>query len=76
MTDTFPITVSRDKELFVFEVAEQFDEKTQHIKYNVFLGGNEVAMLESVPEDAIWLCSGKLDEELLRQVLGKIEAAY
>ena len=76
MKNTFSVTVSREKEMFLFKVAEYFDPKEQHTKFEVFLGGRQVVSFEPDRDQATWKCvnTGKLEDELIYLLLDKLEA--
>jgi hypothetical protein len=72
----FPLTISKDKELYYFEVGEHPHHSGEGCKFRVFEDGVFVAAFEPDAHENLRICnnSGKLDEEILYLLADEIEA--
>jgi len=73
--EKFDISVSRTGELFNFQVV---NKQTETCEYEVYQGESLVAVFEPDENEYIHICRnpGGLDEEVIVQIAGRIEAHY
>ena len=73
--EKFEISVAGTDELFNFQVVNNGADKCE---YEVFAGDQLVAVFEPNEDEYIHICRnpGGLDEEVIVQIAGRIEANY
>jgi len=69
------ITVTKDDQVFNFEVADYPHHQHDHCKFEVFQGDSLVAGFEPDAQQILHICNntGKLDEEVLYLLADEIE---
>ncbi|MGZ3872424.1 MAG: hypothetical protein ACXVJD_05880 [Mucilaginibacter sp.] len=74
--EKFKISVSKDKEIFQFEVADYLHHEDGHCKFEVFQNGEFVAAFQPDSHEYLRICKnpGILDEEVLYLLADQIEA--
>jgi len=76
--ENYNITLSTDKQIHRFQVAEYPHEKSGSCKYHVFQNDQFVASFEPDRQHFLHICQNpaKLDEELLHLLADQIEARH
>jgi hypothetical protein len=76
--ENYPITISIDKGVHHFEVAEYLHHDEERCKYKVFENGVYVASFEPDTQDLLHICQnpGLVDEEILHLLADQIEAHH
>ena len=76
--ENYPISISLDKEIYHFEIAEYLHHNGESCKLKVFQEGKMVASFEPDQYNYLHICQnpGKLQEELLHLLADQIEAHH
>ena len=74
--ENYTVTITHNKVVHHFEIADHPHHNEQHCKYKVFENGSYVASFEPGPQYSLHVCGnpGQLDNKLINLLAEKIEA--